>query len=164
MVRTGTSQITLSFLLSCCSPTQTMMYVQFGRTDYRGQAAVALPFTRNFEPTRTSLGRKIEAVEGIVPVRCSLVEPCAAIGMMQHRITHIFVLDCCKSHSQKQAQLKVGAFKPQPSVMRGPFFVQKVKSSHIFQGRKRSLRRRVLLVAVLGCTARIHEIRNLETF
>ena len=51
MVSAGISRITLSFLLSCCSPTQTMMYVQFGRTGYRGQAAVALPFTRNFELT-----------------------------------------------------------------------------------------------------------------
>jgi type IV secretory pathway VirB10-like protein len=58
------------------------------------------------------LGQKIEAVEGIVPVRRSLVGRCAAIGMMQQRIA----LDCCESHSQKQAQLKVGAFEPQPSV------------------------------------------------
>ncbi len=28
----------------------------------------------------------------------------------------IFVLGCCELHSQKQAQLKVGAFEPQPSV------------------------------------------------
>jgi len=64
------------------------------------------------------LGQKIEAAEGIVPVRRSLVGRCAAIGMMQQRIADlpIFVLDCCESHSQKQAQLKVGAFEPQPSV------------------------------------------------
>jgi hypothetical protein len=28
----------------------------------------------------------------------------------------IFVRGCCELHSQKQAQLKVGAFEPQPSV------------------------------------------------
>ena len=65
-----------------------------------------------------SLGQKIEAVEGIVPVRLSLVARCAAIGLMQLRIADlpIFVLGCCELHSQKQAQLKVGAFEPQPSV------------------------------------------------
>jgi hypothetical protein len=64
------------------------------------------------------LGQKIEAVEGIVPVRLSLVARCAAIGLMQLRIADlpIFVLGCCELHSQKQAQLKVGAFEPQPSV------------------------------------------------
>jgi hypothetical protein len=31
------------------------------------------------------LGQKIEAVEGIVPVRLSLVARCAAIGLMQLR-------------------------------------------------------------------------------
>jgi hypothetical protein len=67
---------------------------------------------------RTALGQKIEAVEGIVPVRLSLVARCAAIGLMQLRIADlpIFVLGCCELHSQKQAQLKVGAFEPQPSV------------------------------------------------
>jgi hypothetical protein len=64
------------------------------------------------------LGQKIEAVEGIVAVRLSLVARCAAIGLMQLRIADlpIFVLGCCELHSQKQAQLKVGAFEPQPSV------------------------------------------------
>ena len=64
------------------------------------------------------LGQKIEAGEGIVPVRLSLVARCAAIGLMQLRIADlpIFVLGCCELHSQKQAQLKVGAFEPQPSV------------------------------------------------
>src|SRR6266481_2502345 len=64
------------------------------------------------------LGQKIEAIEGIVPVRRSLVGRCAAIGMTQQRVADlpIFVLDCRESHSQKQAQLKVGAFEPQPSV------------------------------------------------
>jgi hypothetical protein len=63
------------------------------------------------------LGQKIEAIEGIVPVRLSLVGRCAAIGLMQLRIAGlpIFVLGCCELHSQKQAQLKVGAFQPQPS-------------------------------------------------
>jgi hypothetical protein len=38
--------------------------------------------------------------------------------MMQQRIADlpIFVLGCCELDSQKQAQLKVGAFEPQPSV------------------------------------------------
>jgi hypothetical protein len=65
-----------------------------------------------------ALGQKIEAVEGIVPVRRSLVGRCAAIGLMQQRIADlpIFVLGCCELHSQKQAQLKVGAFEPQPSI------------------------------------------------
>jgi hypothetical protein len=37
---------------------------------------------------------------------------------MQQRIADlpIFVFDCCESHLQKQAQFKVGAFEPQPSV------------------------------------------------
>src|SRR6266446_7732075 len=50
--------------------------------------------------------------------RLSLVARCAAIGLMQQRIADlpIFVLGCCELHSQKQAQLKVGAFEPQPSV------------------------------------------------
>jgi hypothetical protein len=62
--------------------------------------------------------KKIEAVEGIVPVRRNLVGRCAAIGMMQQRIADlpIFVFDCCESHLQKQAQFKVGAFAPQSSV------------------------------------------------
>jgi hypothetical protein len=36
---------------------------------------------------------------------------------MQQRIADlaISVLGCCELHSQKQAQLKVGAFQPQPS-------------------------------------------------
>ncbi len=63
----------------------------------------------------TPLGQKIEAVEGIVPVRRSLVGRCAAIGMMQQR-TRTSPLLFCELHSQKQAQLKVGAFEPQPSV------------------------------------------------
>ena len=64
------------------------------------------------------LGQKIEAVEGIVPVRVSVAARCAAIGLMQLRIADlpIFVLGCCELHSQKQAQLKVGAFELQPSV------------------------------------------------
>lgn len=59
------------------------------------------------------LGQKIEAQQ-----RELFVGRCAAIGMMQQRIADlpIFVLDCCESRSQKQAQLKVGAFEPQPSV------------------------------------------------
>jgi hypothetical protein len=63
------------------------------------------------------LGQKIEAIGGIVPARHSLVGRCAATGLMQQRIADlaIFVLGCCELHSQKQAQLKVGAFQPQPS-------------------------------------------------
>jgi len=38
--------------------------------------------------TATALGQKIEAVEGIVPVRGSLVGRCAAIGLMQQRIAN----------------------------------------------------------------------------
>jgi hypothetical protein len=63
------------------------------------------------------LGQKIEAIEGIVPARHSLVGRCAATGLMQQRIADlaISVLGCCELDSQKQAQLKVGAFQPQPS-------------------------------------------------
>jgi hypothetical protein len=63
------------------------------------------------------LGQKIEAIEGIVPARHSLVGRRAATGLMQQRIADlaISVLGCCELHSQKQAQLKVGAFQPQPS-------------------------------------------------
>jgi hypothetical protein len=80
---------------------------------------LAMPPARRFAIlTCMALGQKIEAVEGIVPVRLSLVARCAAIGLMQLRIADlpIFVLGCCELHSQKQAQLKVGAFEPQPSV------------------------------------------------
>ena len=64
-----------------------------------------------------ALGQKIEAIGGIVPARHSLVGRCAATGLMQQRIADlaISVLGCCELHSQKQAQLKVGAFQPQPS-------------------------------------------------
>jgi hypothetical protein len=64
-----------------------------------------------------ALDQKIEAIEGIVPARHSLVGRCAATGLMQQRIADlaISVLGCCELHSQKQAQLKVGAFQPQPS-------------------------------------------------
>jgi hypothetical protein len=43
--------------------------------------------------------------------------PARAVTAMQQRIADlpIFVLDCCESRSQKQAQLKVGAFEPQPA-------------------------------------------------
>jgi hypothetical protein len=51
------------------------------------------------------LGQKIEAIEGIVPARRSLVG--------WYRGPPIFVLGCCELHSQKQAQLKVGAFESQ---------------------------------------------------
>ena len=56
--------------------------------------------------------------QGFVSVRRSLVGRCAAIRMMQQRIADLptFVLGCCELHSQKQTQLKVGAFEPQPSV------------------------------------------------
>ena len=58
-----------------------------------------------FEVTRSnSLGQKIEAVEGNCSVRY------ARIGMTLQRIVSRFVPGCCELHSQKQAQLKVGAF------------------------------------------------------
>src|SRR5437016_3619149 len=78
---------------------------------------------RALVPTSLAISRarwvkKFEAIEGIVPVRRSLIGRCAAIGMTQQRVAYlpIFVLDCRESPSQKQAQLKVGAFQPQPSV------------------------------------------------
>ena len=63
------------------------------------------------------LGQKIEAVEGIVPVRRSFVGRSAAIGMMQPRSGDLptSVLGYCELHLQKQAQFKVGAFEPQPN-------------------------------------------------
>jgi len=59
----------------------------------------------------TPLGQKIEAVRGIVPV-------CARAVCRDRNIADlpIFVRGCCELHSQKQAQLKVGAFESQPSV------------------------------------------------
>jgi hypothetical protein len=44
------------------------------------------------------LGQKIEAIEGIVPARHSLVGRCAAIGLMQLRIADlaISVLGCLR--------------------------------------------------------------------
>jgi hypothetical protein len=48
-------------------------------------------------------GQKIVAVEGIVPVGRNLVGQRAAIGIGAGGLS-IFALDCCESHSQKQAQ------------------------------------------------------------
>src|SRR5437899_3776127 len=64
-----------------------------------------------------SLGQKIETIEGIVPVRRILLGPCSALftSTPLFRSLPIFVRGCCELHSQKQAQLKVGAFEPQPS-------------------------------------------------
>ena len=58
-----------------------------------------------------------DKIEEIVPARHSLVGRRAATGLMQQRIADlaISVLGCCELHSQKQAQLKVAAFQPQPS-------------------------------------------------
>jgi hypothetical protein len=42
-----------------------------------------------------ALGQKIEAVEGIVPVRLSLVGRCAAIGLMQLRIAGLPISLVC---------------------------------------------------------------------
>jgi hypothetical protein len=52
--------------------------------------------------------QKIEAVEGVVPAGVA-----SSVGIAD---LPIFVLGCCELHSQEQAQLKVGAFQPQPSV------------------------------------------------
>jgi hypothetical protein len=38
------------------------------------------------------LGQKIEAIEGIVPARHSLVGRCAATGLMQQRIADLAIL------------------------------------------------------------------------
>ena len=91
---------------------------RFGRQGEGGGPCPAGSSLSAHLPAARPLGQKIEAVEGIVPVRLSLVARCAAIGLMQLRIADlpIFVLGCCELHSQKQAQLKVGAFEPQPSV------------------------------------------------
>jgi hypothetical protein len=45
-----------------------------------------LPIYRNATGALMALGQKIEAVEGIVPVRLSLVARCAGIGLMQLRM------------------------------------------------------------------------------
>ena len=100
-----------------------ILMVQSAQNRHRQRATDGLNGTRDRRvlvqrQVRTALGQKIEAVEGIVPVRRSLVGRCAAIGLMQQRIADlpIFVLGCCELHLQKEAQLKVGAFEPQPSV------------------------------------------------
>jgi hypothetical protein len=61
------------------------------------------------------LGQKIETVERIF--RRSFVRRCAAIWLMQQRIADfsIFVLSYFELRAQKQAQLKIGPFEPQPS-------------------------------------------------
>jgi hypothetical protein len=51
--------------------------------------------------TYTSLGQKIEAVEGIVPVRRSLVVRCAAIGIMQQRIASPFLFLAVTNYTRK---------------------------------------------------------------
>ena len=60
----------------------------------------------------TSLGQKIESVErgGIAQVH----QRWTVIGMVKQRIGHLSI--ACELHPQKQAQLEVGAFKPQPGV------------------------------------------------
>ena len=47
------------------------------------------------------LGQKIEAVEGIVPVRHSLVGRCAGIGMMQRRIASPFLFLAVANYTRK---------------------------------------------------------------
>jgi hypothetical protein len=46
---------------------------------------------RGLPPSQDPVGSKIEAVEGIVPVRRSLVGQCAAIGLMQQRIADLAI-------------------------------------------------------------------------
>ena len=47
------------------------------------------------------LGQKIEAVEGIVPVRRSFVGRCAAIGMMQRCIASPFLFLAVANYTRK---------------------------------------------------------------
>ena len=51
--------------------------------------------------TYTSLGQKIEAVEGIVPVRRSFVGRCAAIEMMQQCIASPFLFLAVANYTRK---------------------------------------------------------------
>src|SRR5260221_13512396 len=63
---------------------------------------------------RDALGQKIEAVRGSVPVCvASSGDVCRDRNIAD---LPIFVRGCCELHSQKQAQLKVGTFEPEPSV------------------------------------------------
>jgi hypothetical protein len=48
-----------------------------------------------------ALGQKIEAVEGIVPVRRSFVGRCAAIGMMQRCIASPFLFLAVANYTRK---------------------------------------------------------------
>ena len=51
MVSAGNARITLSFLLSCCSPTQTMMYLQLVARDTAGKPPLPFRSREIFEPT-----------------------------------------------------------------------------------------------------------------
>ena len=68
----------------------------------RMQVMSVLMWTLDVYRQNIPLGQKIEAVEGIVPVRRSLVGRCAAIGMMQPRSGPAH-LGYCELHLQKQA-------------------------------------------------------------
>jgi hypothetical protein len=72
----------------------------------RGGSQRTLRSCRNCCANKKPLGQKIEAV-GNRSIRRSLVGRRAVIGNMQQRIADlaIFVLGCCESHSQNQAQL-----------------------------------------------------------
>jgi hypothetical protein len=73
---------------------------------------------RNATGALMALGQKIEAVEGIVPVRLSLVARCAAIGLRQLRIADlpIFVLGCC-DYTRKNRRSLRGAFEPRRNLL-----------------------------------------------
>jgi 2-methylcitrate dehydratase PrpD len=55
----------------------------------------------NKKAISTALGQKIEAVEGIVPVRRNFVERCAGIGMMQQRIASPFLFLAVANYPRK---------------------------------------------------------------
>jgi len=93
--------------------------------DYSAKGELHAAFLRSpFPHAEFTLGdlsrprwvKKFEAVEEVVPrsprrAVCRDRNDAAA-----HRDLPIFVFDCSQSHLQKQAQFKVGAFEPQPSV------------------------------------------------
>jgi len=77
------SFLVISMTLSpfCCG----LFHAAGKMKNYDGSPVKLIQIERSFS---NPLGQKIEAIEGIVPVRRSLVGRCAAIGMTQQRIAN----------------------------------------------------------------------------
>ena len=82
-----------------------------------------LPITKQAEILRISRGSVYylprPVPEADLAIMRRLDRDCQLVDLAgEQRIGHLpfLVLGCCELHSQKEPQLKVGAFEPQPSV------------------------------------------------